>query len=220
MNLRMNQILDGIRLDPTDQCYFLGEYQAGATYEKGGTNQFISNLKADLSQKPQRAYYKNQAIGEAINQFAAVINPEAIGETTFIPMPGSKPRGHVAYDDRMVRIVAGLAAKFGPTFDGRPVIVTTQERVAQHQVAGQHRVTVAELSATISLDAGQLSAPLRPNVVLVDDVFTLGTSFKAAQQLLLQRPEVKQVWGLFLARTVWPPQVEGVDLSQFLSSLK
>jgi hypothetical protein len=216
----MNQILDGIRLEPNDLCYYLGEYHSGGTYEAGGTNQFISNFKADLVQRPQRAYYKNRAIDDAVRQFTAVISSSAIGSLTFVPMPGSKPVGHVGYDDRMIRVVGGLARRFGSAFDGRPVLITRQERAAQHQGGtGAHRATVDDLAASMTLDPAYLNVPLRGEVILVDDVFTLGTSFKAAQRLLMQRPEVTRVSGLYLARTIWPEQPDDVDISEFLASL-
>ena len=47
--------------------------------------------------------------------------------------------------------------------------------------------------------------PVKRFVIVVDDVITLGASFKAAQQMLLSHQAFtdKVISGFFLARTVW-----------------
>lgn len=221
MQTRMNRISDGTRLDEGDICYFFGEYISGGKWDASPTNQLIFNLKADLVQQPQRRVHKKAAIEEAIEQLVTAVSAGSLEKVTVVPMPGSKPVGHEGYDDRMLQIMSGWRARIGPTFDGRPVLVTAQERAPQHLAAakGLARATVDELAATLALDPQYLTTPLRETVVLLDDVFTAGTSFKAAQRVLLQRPEVKKVCGLFLARTVWPPQAK-VDVSGLLATLR
>jgi len=218
----LNRITDGTRLVDDDVCYFFGEYIAGGKWDASPTNQLIWNLKIDVAQHPQRRQHKLSAINESIEQLVTAVSHESMGKVTVVPMPGSKPIGHAAYDDRMIQVMNGWRARIGPTFDGRPVLVTKHERGAQHSAAakGVSRATVAEMAATLALDPAYLVAPLRETVVLLDDVFTAGTSFKAAQSVLLQRPEVKRVCGLFLARTVWPPQAPPVDMSGLLANLR
>jgi len=218
----MNRITDGSRLVEDDVCYFFGEYIAGGKWDASPTNNLIWNLKIDVAQHPQRRHHKISAINESIEQLAPAVSQESMSKVTVVPMPGSKPLGHAAYDDRMIQVMNGWGARVGPAFDGRPVLVTRHERGAQHSAAakGVSRATVAEMAATLTLDPAYLATPLRETVVLLDDVFTAGTSFKAAQSILMQRPEVKRVCGLFLARTVWPPQAPAVDLSGLIANLR
>lgn len=219
----MKRIEDGHRLAASDHCYYLEEYIAGKDYRAGDTNQFISNFKVNLALKPQREYFKTKAIASAVSMLAAHLSRANTADVTFVPMPGSKPIGHPRYDDRMIRVIRGLASRIGPTFDGRPVLITTHERVAQHEgVPGEHRVSIEDLVASMGIDQTFLATPLRSKVTVIDDVFTLGTSFKAAQRLLMQLPGVTEVSGLFLARTVWQPEdgEDDIDLSEFLASIE
>lgn len=222
MQTRMNRITDGTRLDEGDICYFFGEYISGGKWDASPTNQLISNLKADIVQQPQRRAHKKTAIGDAIEQLVTTVSAGSLAKVTVVPMPGSKPVGHQGHDDRMVQVMNGWGARVGESFDGRPVLITSHERAAQHlaNANGVPRATVDELAETLALDPQHMTVPLRETVVLLDDVFTAGTSFKAAQRVLLQRSEVKKVCGLYLARTVWPPQLPPPDLSGLLEKLR
>ena len=53
--------------------------------------------------------------------------------------------------------------------------------------------------------------PLPAGVILLDDVITNGTTFKAAQRLLAPHLQGRKLVGLFLARRVFPP-IEWPDL--------
>ncbi|WP_139370332.1 hypothetical protein [Xanthomonas axonopodis] len=214
---RLNEIKDGYCLNAEDKCYFVGEYIAHAKWDASPTNQLISNLKADLRRKPQRASYKSQAINTAAFQIATCgLNLEALRTAcTVVPMPCSKPPGHEDYDDRMLRVVNAFGQRVGLGFDGRELLVTTAARPAQH--ASGSRATIAELVGSMTVNQLSLVKPLRSTIIVVDDVFTKGASFKAAQQIVSSLPGVEKVYGLFVARTVWPQN--NVDLSAFLNSL-
>lgn len=67
---------------------------------------------------------------------------------------------------------------------------------------------MAQLRASMSVQREHLVTPLRSTVVMVDDVFTQGRTFKAMQSILRDFPEVHRIAGVFLARTVWPPDLD------------
>jgi len=64
----------------------------------------------------------------------------------------------------------------------------------------------------LAIDEAHLVRPSRPYIVLVDDVFTQGHTFKASQRMLLTIPEVLNVDGLFLTKAIRPPIVWNHDL--------
>lgn len=203
---RLIKIVDGVRLSPGDNCYFYGEYVAGAGWQHGGFNNLISNLKSDIASKPQRRPHKQRAI-----EFAATLlgngslNLDALRTSvTMVPMPCSKPLGHPKFDDRVTQVLARLGRQIGPGFDLREALVTVNAREAQHEHPGEARPSVDELAASMQLDPRAIATPLRPHVVVVDDVFTLGSSFVAAKRLLMEVEGVQSVTGVFIARTVWP----------------
>lgn len=203
MTIRLTKIDDGHWLDPSDQCFYIGEYISGGTWKASDTNQLISNLKADITAKPQRSQHKSNAVTTSAGQLLATLSSDYLREkVTIVPMPCSKPRGHAEFDDRMERVVNTLGRRVGQGFDGRLVLQTTMERDAQH--AGGTRASISELVESMSVDRSQLVTPLRPIVIVVDDVFTLGASFKAAQLMLRGLPGMQEVAGVFLARTKWP----------------
>ena len=73
-----------------------------------------------------------------------------------------------------------------------------------------HRPAIDDLVASMTVNLGLLD-PLPTGVILLDDVITNGTTFKAAQQLLAPHLQGRKLVGLFLARRVFPP-IEWPDI--------
>lgn len=203
------------QLGPGDRCSYIGEYQSGAGYGAGETNQLIYNLKKGPGASDKELWWKRRAIAQAAEQLRQVLDLDALRrEWTIVPGPSSKIAGHPEYDPRTLNILLHLQGLV-PGLDVRPVLVGRSSRSAQHD---GDRMTIDELVRWMTWDPTQLAQPLRPNVLVFDDVFTKGSTFKAMQRLLLQRPEVTQVMGIFLARSVRPPTAP-VDLAAFLEAL-
>lgn len=188
-------------LETGDECFHYGEYTSEGGYQASDTNQQILNLKKKPTVSEGQLYYKRQAIEYWGRALSSVIDlSKTIGTHTFVPMPGSKPAGHVEFDDRMLRVLRRMALG-APNVDIRPLLVQTAERDAQHH---GHRLTPDELGETLAVDPALLTPPLSPSIIVVDDVITRGASFAAAKRLLIGLPNVRSVVGIFLAKTVWP----------------
>lgn len=188
-------------LEAGDKCYHYGDYTAEGGWEAGETNRWIKNLKKKPSAKTDELYYK----GRAYNYWANLIRPllpfDKLTGVTLVPMPGSKPEGHGDYDPRMLKVLEHYRQN-DTSVDIRVLLKQAVERPAQHHGGG--RLTPQQIAADIVLDVAERDrSPVRPMVFLFDDVITMGASFKAAQSLLLQIPGVREVRGIFLARTVW-----------------
>lgn len=195
-----------------DLCYHYGEYTARGGFGKSETNQQILNLKNKPTSSEGALYWKGKAVDYWSAMIAETLDLNAVsGNTTFVPVPCSKPSGHPDYDERMLRVLNQLLRK-SPGLDIRPLLVQTQLREAQHEGL---RKSPTELRKTLALNPAFLAIPVKPRVVIFDDVITQGASYCAAKGLVATIPGVQQVMGIFLAKTVWPPS----ELDDFLSAL-
>ncbi|WP_171016585.1 hypothetical protein [Pseudomonas sp. D(2018)] len=196
-----------------DNCWHFGDYTAGGGYGVSETNQQIFNLKKSPTSPEHLLRWKRRAIRYwADHILTSNLNFAVCARTvTFVPMPCSKPEGHLEYDDRMLQILRLVAAQH-PGIDVRPVLRQAAAREAQHFGA---RATPDEIAAGLEIDVRLIPPPLRPHVIVVDDVITRGASFAAAKSLLLQQAGVGVVSGLFLAKTIHPaPDFGDFDLEE------
>jgi hypothetical protein len=190
---------DHFHLEADDRCLFFGEYTARAGFEFGETNQIISNLQKPVSRRGMADYrYKGVAITKIAAAIAAASPKARAGQVVIIPAPPSKPRGHAEYDDRLER----LARAIGPQADVRCALETVCAR--QQAKRAEHRPTIEELAASMRV-VEELLDPLPSGVILLDDIITSGTTFKAAQRLLSPYLGDVKLVGLFVARRVIPP---------------
>lgn len=195
-----------------DLCYHYGEYTSGGGFRASETNQQIWNLKHKPTAAEGPLYWKGRAVDYWANMFVETLDLAAVAaNTTFVPMPCSKPLGHPEFDDRMLRVLNKLRRNT-PALDIRPLLVQTQLRESQHEGPRQ---SPTQLLKTLAIDPLLLALPMKPYVVIVDDVITLGASYAAAKSLLEQVPGVQQVVGIFLAKTVWPRS----ELDDFIMAL-
>lgn len=194
-------LLDDHRyLTAADECYYLGDYLPGEGYAASPVNNLIANLKKPVARRHLPEYrYKEQAIANLSALLRQLLKAEALKQFTLIPAPPSKVRSDPSYDDRLIRVLKGIA----PDVDAREAIECVESKRAHHEfTAGERRPTPTEMAANMRLVPSALApVPLKQNVILFDDVLTNGTHFVACKRLLLaHRPELR-VAGLFVGRT-------------------
>lgn len=188
-------------LRESDQCYYIWEYTAGKRYDFSPTNQLISNLKIKpsvIAKAPKRNYYKQEAIqhsAQALRHLLSQIYTEH--NATFVPVPGSKAAGDADYDDRMLQVLQRAFQDWAT--DMRPMLELTKSTQADHETPD--RLSFDELLAITELK-NTSGKPLRPVVVLVDDVLNSGKHFKVGQTLISAQYPGVEIRGLFLARCV------------------
>ncbi len=204
-----------------DRCWHYGEYTSEGGYAASDTNQRILNLKKKPTVSDGQLFYKRQAIEYWGSTLARAINVrQTVGSHTFVPMPGSKPVGHAEYDDRMLKVLARMAAGV-PNVDIRQLLIQTEARDAQHSGS---RLTPAEICETLAVDHNLIPPPVARTIVVVDDVITMGASFAAAKSLLVGLPNVAEVVGIFLAKTIRPapefPPLTDEELAQILDNIQ
>jgi hypothetical protein len=185
-------------LEPDDRCLFFGEYTSRRGFDHGDTNQLISNLQKSVSRVGKPDYrYKEVAIARVASAIRMASGKAARGEVVIVPAPPSKPRGHAEYDDRIERI----ARRIGPEVDVRCLLETIAPR--DQAKRAEHRPSIDDLAASMRV-IEKLLVPMPSGIILLDDVITNGTTFKAAQRLLSPRLPGMKLVGLFVARRVFP----------------
>lgn len=188
-------------LSPDDGCYYFGEFFAGKGFRGGETNQLVLNFKIKPSQialNPRRSIYKVRAIQEIASALRSTIGPADVNRITFVPVPGSKVRGHADYCQRLEMCLQVAFDGLNP--DIRPLLRQTQSTDPDHE-AGQ-RLTIDELRALIEIDHGSAANPFREWVMLFDDVITSGKHFKVCREKILAFRPAAQVAGIFVARRI------------------
>jgi hypothetical protein len=184
-----------------DPCYYIWEYTAGKGYDFSPTNQLISNLKIKpswIEKSPKRDYYKQRAIEHAAAGLLHFL-PRAYVEqrATFVPVPGSKAVGDPDYDPRMLRVLQRAFQDWSA--DVRPMLELTHSIPADHETAD--RISYDELLEISRLNDPS-GKPLRPIVIVVDDVLNSGKHFKVAQTLISAQAPTAEIRGLFVTRCI------------------
>lgn len=216
-----SNISDCYYLDSNDVCYYWGTYTAGKGHKFSRTNQLISNLKKPMDRKkyPLEWRHKVKAMkvcAELVRSSLDGIKEDEGMHILLVPIPPSKAKTDPMYDDRMSEI-ARLATKTTITkniyFD--ELIIQAESTEASHTLS-EKRPNPEALSKRYSF------TKKIPNevthIILVDDVLTTGSHFKAIKLMIkAERPDI-EVEGLFIAKTKHI-EPEMPDLSSILDKL-
>lgn len=185
-------------LRPTDLCAFLREFTSGQGWRGGETNQLVENLK---KKRGQGGYgYKPGAIAQCAFEIANVVDKQWLATGTLVPIPPSKMRDDLDYDDRMLQVCRQMAVHAGVQADVRDLL---RQTVSTHSFREGARLSVEELAALYEIDEA-VATPAPNAIALIDDVLTAGAHFKAAQMVLQRRFPATQIYGVFWARRVFP----------------
>jgi predicted amidophosphoribosyltransferase len=199
--LDSDQISQHCDLEKNDKCLYLGEYLSNSGFRGSNTNKDILNLKKSPLDKTKRGYeYK----AKAINKFASQINSifeqkkTVANDYTWIPIPPSKTKDHEEYDDRLLLLLNQV-----PVLEKQNIIellYTATSHVAVHKTLGS-RPDIETLKQHFAVDSNLLPY-CKNKIILVDDVLTNGTHFKACSQLIMECIPDVEIIGFFLARRV------------------
>jgi predicted amidophosphoribosyltransferase len=193
-------------LRPTDHCLYFGEFYARGGWTAGLTNDLIIDFKrppseiaaSRQSQAVQR--FKERAITTVAQALRRQFGGAAV-ETrlTFVPIPPSKLPGEPGHCDRLLRTLR--LAFVGLDADIRPLLRQRASTAADHS-SGGCRMRFGALLEITELDAEQLKRPLRPLVVLFDDVLTSGKHLAVARLRIRQALPTQAIIAVLVARRV------------------
>lgn len=183
-------------LAPDDECYYLGEYTARRGFAFSEMNNLINNLRKPMDRKGRPEWkHKEAAIVTSARMLREAINEEWLEAVTLVPIPSSRLRTDIDYDDRLPRILHAISSR--TRLDIRELVVMAR-RVGQSHLQ-EDRIPFDELLASMTVD-DHLANPLPAAIAVFDGVLTTGRHFKAVQAVLRRRfPDVPIV-GMFVAR--------------------
>jgi hypothetical protein len=180
------------------------EYTSGKKYDYSATNSLISNLKKKPgSSSFAELQYKADAIQQCASSISAAVNLGTLPSWTIVPVPPSKHKTDPAYDDRLLRICK-LIGSAQATLDVRELVLQSASTVAAHEAGAGQRLTVSDLVHLYTIDEA-VAQPTPLNILVVDDVLTAGTHYRAMHIVLSQRFPGVPINGIFIARRVFPP---------------
>lgn len=164
-----------------------------------GVLQGILNLKKPVVRRGLPQWdYKEQAIKKFAAEIAAAL-PPARATWAIVPMPPHCSRDDAEHDDRMERVAEIVANQRG--WPHRALLHTRQTRQPLH--ATNYPRDPAQIADTLEIDEA-LANPEPEGILLLDDVLTTGCSIVAASLVLRRRFPTAEIFGIFIARRVFP----------------
>lgn len=190
-------------LTPYDECYYLFDYKPGAGFEDNVVNQFIGNYKSKSSPGGNRYLYSRMS---ALNQVRLILSaclPDVfdLNEITLVPVPGSKTKSSVEYDDRNLRVL-GLMQHLGLSV--QELLHTQKDTLPVHKSV--RRPSLSELKSNLAVDA-EKCRDVKRKIVLFDDMLTSGAHYTACRELLEEVLPEADIAAVFIARRSlnWQP---------------
>jgi hypothetical protein len=204
-------------LDEDDECLYFGEFFNRKDWSAGAINHLVMDYKkspARIASHPRRERllnYKSVAIWIIAAGLRAQFTPGDVATRyTFVPMPSSKAVGDPDHCDRLhVTLDEAFGRAPYAQADIRPLLRQTRSVAADHHSRGK-RIDYSDLLAITEIDPGQLTTPVREQIVLFDDVLTSGKHYKVARTRIREALPGHPILGLFVACANHPFRPGGI----------
>lgn len=196
----VNLIPNHNELEENDVCYYLIDYTPNLGFQGSQNNDDIINFKKCPTLKDQDQYkYKIRSISKFASYITEAFknHPGVMNSHSWIPIPPSKAIGDPKYDDRMVKLLNEV-----PILEKHNIIeliYTIHSHNSSHTSNQRH--SKSQLKKFFSIDQSLLDN-CKKDIVLIDDVLTNGTHFKACCELIINFIPDARIKGLFLARRI------------------
>lgn len=193
-------------LEKGDCCISFGKYIPG-DYDHA-MNRFILQLKTKLPVRDPNSWISRKRYADLLKQKSDAIDQVAhylakldLSHFTIVPVPPSKSRSHIDYDDRLLQILARAEEVQGKKLDVRELIVQQESFQASHLCKGSQRPMADQILSRYQIAHSQEG--IESPILVFDDVMTRGSHFKAVQKSIKQAYPHAKVYGMFIAHTQW-----------------
>jgi hypothetical protein len=179
-----------------DDIYYFREYtpREGFTYSE--TNNLIINFK--MGSKPEnknRLHYRAQAIDTFSRELQIILS--TISQNVWISwIPSSKTPTDPYYDDRLEKVVLSTC-KILPYLHAVEILYTIRSREPLHYGAIRNPITLARTYSWRNVNLSDYN-----HLILVDDVLTQGTNFRAVSDTIKKQYPHMSIHGLIWAFAV------------------
>lgn len=181
-------------LEPTDKCYYLCEYIPRGSYQEYPSNHYIMNFKIN-PMFSNRLQHKQRAIDFFAENLVGVLPKDWLKQNTYVPIPPSIKKGDPEYDNRMSHLLLVMQSLISERLDIRDLVIQNQSMQSK-----QKGLNPVERGLLYELDKALL-VPKPNRLIIVDDVLTTGSHFKAVQKILSDAFPDVDIIGIFLARS-------------------
>jgi predicted amidophosphoribosyltransferase len=180
-------------LSADDDCYYARDYISHARFDASDGNNLLTNFKKPVSKRGSNQWkYKLQAIERFARELLTILPDNAVVGS----VPTSKSRTDPEFDSRLDDVLIRLNQLKMTIRIERPIDRAATAQAVHH---GGTR-SIDEICTTLQWNGFQT---VPGAIVLIDDVITCGTHFKACQRLIQRNHPGLKVYGVFWARTVW-----------------
>lgn len=185
--------------DDIDICAYLGEYIATGGFAASTTNNLINNFKIQPSET-HRLPHKQKAIDFFAKNLVQVLSHPWLKTTTIVPIPPSKSKSDPNYDDRMNHLLKRIGNLIGSELDVREFFIQNQSTEADH-LSTQKRPNPEQRKSFYTINESLLK-PLPKSLLIIDDMITTGSHFKAFKSMLAEAFPGIKIYGIFLSRRI------------------
>jgi len=179
--------------------YYGRIYTSGLGYSHSCTNRLILNLKKSPHASEPELHYKALAIqkfAEEVISLFSHFKPES--SFTLVPMPPSKAKSHLDYDDRLEQVAAIVASQL-TNVSVLPILLTCQSSEGYHTNSISRNPN--EIYKLMGIDENCKPCDQEGKILaVIDDVLTSGAHFSAAQRHLQETFPESRIIGIFWAK--------------------
>lgn len=192
--------------------------------ESSKVAQLVENFKKDpakrAEQDPYWTKYKKQAMiqfrDDLLLYFDSDTDWMSDHEVIVIPMPTSRTKSHDYYDDRLCRVCKSVC-KTVDELNYLDCFESIEDYQASHKGGTRNVQEIMQNTRIMPTAHNRILGA--GTVVLVDDVLTTGSHYRACKELLSEINPDLRVIGLFWARQD-SPDFDPLDWTQVISSFK
>ncbi|MCB5288509.1 MAG: hypothetical protein LHW64_12025 [Candidatus Cloacimonetes bacterium] len=187
---------------PDDCIYTSRIYTSGQLHhERNSTNNYVSNFKMGPNQEnPRRLYFRDEAINIFVRELKEIISINATTAISWIPT--SKNKLDVNYDNRF-EIVLKKLLTFRKNLTQIEIFTAKSTREPFHHGAVRDPQILKQEWEWCDCDL-----TIHERLIVIDDVLTEGTNFRAFSDLVLAKfPNIK-IYGVIWALAEYPEDFE------------
>jgi len=178
-----------------DQIYYAREYISGRKYDASEANNLIQNVKKPVERKALPEWrHKLLAIAKFAGEISRLLKDNK--EYVFAAIPTSKCKSDPEYDSRLEDTLTALKRKKNNIIIQEP-ISANQTMLPVHLGGTRDPETIYRNQLWNGFNVET------DHIILIDDVLTWGSHFKAYKRMILEHYPEMEIIGIFWAKTIW-----------------
>lgn len=186
---------DIFHIQKEDGIFYAREYTSHGSYNVSEANQLIKNFKKSLDRKNRPEWkYKIEAIKKFARELSDLFDDEK--QYVIAAIPSSIRRIDPNYDTRLDDTLNELRKI-------KPNIIIEEPIIINNNLGAAHLGGTRKIDLLYNNMSWVGFCKPTNHVILIDDVITTGSHFKACQKIILEHHPDIEIIGIFWAKTIW-----------------